>query len=272
MADYHGSGAFDLVWDEGYENIFTYGGNDIIFEVQGQSAVDGGTGTDWLSFYYALEGVWVDYSYSSSAEHDGEVFHYDGTGYLHETDRFVDFESIEIISGSNFKDVLLGSRDDDRLYGWEGGDFLNGHQGADDLYGGGGEDRIWLGGSGGGDEAWGGADSDTFCFSLEIPGDVFFGGAAVIHDFAASFTSNERDEILIYLGDYFGDRYVEDLEYAGRTPAPGEREYSVWERNGEFVVTWQFEGTFHDVRVQGDDPTDHIVFTNDITYYIPESW
>jgi len=168
-------------------------------------------------------------------------------------------------SGDDYLDAYPTS-DDNVMHGYGGDDLIAGYDGYDKLYGGSGNDELWGEGSyddlyGGkgvdqlyGDTAYLGVEGndangmDYFYFDTKDSGDIYQGKSDTIHDFES------QDQIWLK-GSY---------EYAGDTNAPGDGQYSIWEKDGESVVTWNAanDSGYHDVIVQGDDPTQY-----DVSFY-----
>ena len=109
------------------------GGNDLI---------DGGPGTDTVTYAAALQAVRVDLG----------RHHCTGQG----TDTLISIENVE---GSRFADVIAGSTGPNRLVGGLGNDTLNGVAGNDVLDGGPGADH--LSGGPGSDRMLGGSGRDV---------------------------------------------------------------------------------------------------------------
>jgi Ca2+-binding RTX toxin-like protein len=139
--------------------------------------------------------------------------------------------------GGNGNDTLLGYDGYDQLYGGAGNDTLKGENGFDDLYGGAGVDKLY-----------GGTGDDYFYFEKTDSGDIFDGKSDTIYD----FNQSEGDEIWLK-GSY---------TYAGDTNAPADGQYSVWQKDGDYVVTWNAAGDvgYHDVIVKGDNPEGDVSF------------
>ncbi len=86
---------------------------------------------------------------------------------------------------------------------------------------------------------------ELFKFGDDSSGDIFAGKADTITNFDAS-----EDQISI----------PEGLVYSGYTTfSPPLGTYSVWEKDGAYVVTWRDEDGFNDIRVKGDNPLAAIV-------------
>jgi Ca2+-binding RTX toxin-like protein len=141
-------------------------------------------------------------------------------------------------------DTIKGLEGDDTLWGWDGKDSLYGGKGDDTLYGEDGKDSLY--GGKGVDELWGGNGKDHFYFEKHDSGDINDNKSDTIHDFS------HGDEI--YLKGHY--------DYAGDTNTPDEGEYGVWQKDGDWVVTWNssHDSGYHDVIVKGEDPHHDISF------------
>ncbi|WP_373389488.1 M10 family metallopeptidase C-terminal domain-containing protein [Pseudomonas alcaligenes] len=104
--------------------------NNFIYAGTGNNVLDGSTGTDTLSYYYATQGITVDLGLTS-AQATG------GSG----SDTLRNFENI---NGSKYADKLTGDNADNRLSGDAGNDILNGRGGADNMIGGDGGDTYYV--------------------------------------------------------------------------------------------------------------------------------
>jgi Ca2+-binding RTX toxin-like protein len=286
-----GTSGSNIIWGDPYgpsrDNIKGLAGNDTLHggdqndRLEGGSGadmLDGGGGSDKAPYSSSPAAVEIHLTPGAAAPHGGEA-----TG-----DTLI---SIENLSGSQFDDLLFGDThgniltgnggndklvsggsagydalDDDvgydtldggagndQLYGGAGIDLLHGGAGNDHLEGGAGSDILGgyagndhLEGGAGSDYLNGGAGIDHFYFWTADSGDVDAGQADGIWDF--------KDEDTIFLkGSY---------TYAGNTAAPADGQYSIWQHNGNWVVTWNAvnDNGYHDVTVQGDNPAGDISF------------
>jgi Ca2+-binding RTX toxin-like protein len=132
----------------------------------------------------------------------------------------------DTISGGYGNDTLYGNADNDKLDGGDGKDVLTGGTGKDDLYG--------------------GAGNDTFSFWGQDTGDIYLGSADTIYDFSVGDT--------IKLNGAPGG--YDFAPAAG--DAPGVGQYSIWEYQSSFVLTWN-DGNWHDIQIFGDNPDGSII-------------
>jgi Ca2+-binding RTX toxin-like protein len=132
-----------------FENLTGSGFNDTLEGDGANNVLNGGAGTDTVSYEHAGAAVTVSLAIGA-AQNTG------GAG----TDTLSGFESL---TGSVFNDALTGSTAANVLMGLAGNDTLNGGAGADTLIGGAGNDTL-VGGSGT-DILTGGLDADRFVFS-----------------------------------------------------------------------------------------------------------
>jgi Ca2+-binding RTX toxin-like protein len=133
-----------------------------IYAGGGVNAIDGGGGTDTLSYVHALApsgtttGVTLDLSVVNTAQQST-------ASGISDNDLV---KGIENITGSNYADVLTGSALANTLNGGAGTDRLLGMAGNDALNGGDGNDTL-IGGAGN-DELTGGAGNDAFVFNATL--------------------------------------------------------------------------------------------------------
>ncbi|MEO1324642.1 MAG: hypothetical protein AAFV59_16745, partial [Pseudomonadota bacterium] len=99
----------------GNDDIFGDAGDDVMHGGAGVDQFDGGDGYDIVSYLYSDRGVISDLILGF-ARVDGGI---------------ENFEDIEAVEGSNYKDVLKGFDTDDVIVGHKGDDVLIGNKGAD---------------------------------------------------------------------------------------------------------------------------------------------
>ena len=104
--------------------------NNTIYASAGNNVLDGGAGTDILSYYYETTAVTVSLA-TNAAQTTG------GSG----SDTILNFENLY---GSAYNDTLTGSALDNLINGQSGNDIINGGLGNDTLYGGQGQDTFVL--------------------------------------------------------------------------------------------------------------------------------
>ena len=119
--------------------------SNVIIGLAGDDRLDGGAGTDWLSYRNDIAGVTVNMA--SGTATDG----------WSDTDTFSNFERVE---GSAFADTITGDDNNNTLRGLAGDDTLTGGAGDDWLEGGAGDDTL-NGGAG---------ENDRVIYSNDIAG------------------------------------------------------------------------------------------------------
>jgi Ca2+-binding RTX toxin-like protein len=124
---YNAEGTDFIYGYDGNDHIFGFGGNDIIHGGSGADNIYGGNGSDTSSYSDSTAGVVVNL-----ATHQGHGGYAEGD-YL---------SSIENLTGSSYKDLLIGDDGNNELRGLGGNDTLKGGGGADTLYGGVGDDTM----------------------------------------------------------------------------------------------------------------------------------
>jgi Ca2+-binding RTX toxin-like protein len=124
-----GRGGNDEIYGgEGGDWIFGEGDNDVLKGGGGADHLNGGTGTDWVSYADAPTGIEANLTNESGG--------YGRIG-IAQDDRFY---SIENLSGSAYDDFLWGNDSTNTLAGQGGDDYMYGNGGADILDGGTGWD------------------------------------------------------------------------------------------------------------------------------------
>jgi RTX calcium-binding nonapeptide repeat (4 copies) len=204
--------------------VLARGGDDTVYGWIGDDLLCGGSGSDTL------------YGEDGRDDIDG------GTG-------------ADFIYGGLHNDSVTGAQGNDTIWGEAGNDDFHGNEDYDTLYGGTGSDRLYGGGSfddlygGTGVDLLSGADGDDYFYFDEFDsGDVFDNRADIITDFS------DLDEIWLK-GNY---------PFAGNIQSPGDGEYSIWQKDADWVITWNTaaDASFHDVVVKGGDPN------GDISFYV----
>jgi serralysin len=122
-----GSGNDFLFGGGGNDTLFGGTGNDTLFGGTGADHFDGGDGFDQANYSTATAAIRVDLSNLSSnlGEAAGDTFN-----------------SVEMISGSAFGDVIIGDDSANWLFGNDGDDQIFGGAGNDSLFGGAGADVL----------------------------------------------------------------------------------------------------------------------------------
>lgn len=116
-------GAIDVLIS--IENITGSQRNDIVIANSADNAIDGGSGTDTVSFVAAASGVTASLTTGTATGAGTDVL-----------------TSIENLSGSLYADTLTGDANANVLSGDDGDDILNGGSGNDTLVGGDGTDTV----------------------------------------------------------------------------------------------------------------------------------
>lgn len=155
------------------ENATGGSGNDTIIGNSSANELDGGSGTNTVSYEHSSAAVTVNLSSGSPQSSTG-----DANG-----DTLSGFQNV---IGSAYDDTLTGTSAANNIQGGDGGDTINGEAGADTLYGGNGVDL--LNGGDDGDTLYGGDDGDILdggdgvdYLYGEDGDDVLLGGAGGDH-------------------------------------------------------------------------------------------
>ncbi len=195
----------DLIWGDSAANyaagsvhtILGMNGNDSIVLRGGNNYIDGGSGTDTVSYYYQ-NGVTLTLSNGSGTATIGT--------YL---DTLVGIENIigsntakDVITGDNNTNTLIGGAGDDTLDGSGGDDYLDGGSDNDLIYGGLGSDKIF--GGNGNDNLYGGTSSVADSSSNTIYGgsgqDTIHGDLSgdILYGDSSAGTRSGQGDILSY--------------------------------------------------------------------------
>ncbi|QKE65572.1 matrixin family metalloprotease [Aquipseudomonas campi] len=108
--------------------------NNVIYAGAGNNVLDGGSGSDTLSYRYVDQGVTLDLNLTTSQATGGSG-----------SDTLRNFENL---NGSQYDDKLIGNSANNKLSGDLGNDILNGKGGADSMTGGDGNDSYYVDNSG----------------------------------------------------------------------------------------------------------------------------
>lgn len=184
VAQNTGGAGFDTLAN--IENLTGSNYNDTLTGNSANNLLDGGGGTDTVSYSTAAAGVTVNLSLVAAQNTVGA-----GLDTL---------LNIENITGSSFADTLTGSGVNNELFGQAGNDRLLGGNGNDTLHGGTGDDRLdggtgndklngevgndLLNGGAGADSLTGGLGADTFLLRGVIESQPGIFNPDVITDFA----------------------------------------------------------------------------------------
>jgi len=177
------------------ENAIAGGGNDVIIANDASNVINGGAGSDTVSYQVSDEGVVVRLD---SAKGGAAKQLPDGVGGYASGDVLQNIENVtgsafadglfgnvsgNVLSGLAGEDAIYGDNGDDTLFGGAGNDILEGENGKDSLFGGedddtlsGGTGKDLLNGGAGDDVLSGGNGNDIFAFTES-------GGADRIVDF-----------------------------------------------------------------------------------------
>lgn len=101
-----------------FEHVVGSDHNDHLFGTGGADTLDGGVGTDGLSYWQSNAGVYVNIATNSVSGRHGQG------------DVISNFENI---GGSRYDDTLIGNAGDNRIHGGKGADSLDGGGGQGDM-------------------------------------------------------------------------------------------------------------------------------------------
>jgi Ca2+-binding RTX toxin-like protein len=178
----------------GAANAAGNGRSNILFAGAGDNVLDGGAGSDTLSYIYAQSGVTVSLADPTSQATGGSG-----------SDRLIGIENLtgsafnDSLTGNGVDNVLRGKGGNDRLAGGGGNDLLDGGAGVDTLLGGGGNDVFVVDSLG--DVVWesqlpgGGIDTLQFEFGGASAVTVSLGGIA--SDLAAGKTYSNVENLTL---------------------------------------------------------------------------
>jgi Ca2+-binding RTX toxin-like protein len=165
------------------DNVYGYGGNDIINGGSGTNFYYGGYGVDTVNFNTTSQWAGPVLSVVANLSTGKAVAKYAAGAGMNSNDTL---DSIENLKGTNGNDSLTGDTNANKLEGLGGDDVLKGLAGDDNLQGGSGDDTL-TGGTGD-DNLNGGAGNDTYLWK---DGD----GTDVFDDSGAS--TSEQDVIVV---------------------------------------------------------------------------
>ncbi|MGL4316710.1 MAG: beta strand repeat-containing protein [Pseudomonas sp.] len=124
-----------ILYADGDASLYGNSLDNVFYSDRSSEVLDGGAGSDTVSYIFANRYVNVNLSITGS-DWSGSQYTY-GAG----TNRLV---SIENLIGSNYNDTLIGNSANNTLDGGLGNDTLNGMGGADRLIGGDGSDLYYV--------------------------------------------------------------------------------------------------------------------------------
>ncbi len=163
----------------GNDDLYGNDGNDILYGGAGADKLNGGAGWDIAHYGDSNVAVNIDMSLASQV------------GGIAQGDVFT---SIEVVTGSNYNDVILGNGARNNLRGGNGNDILRGQDGNDVMSGQNGDDTLY--GGAGNDDLYGNAGADRFMFES----DSAFNGIDTVKDFKLS--QNDMLDISDLLSGY----------------------------------------------------------------------
>lgn len=150
--------------------------DNLIVSGRGNNVLDGGDGTDTLSYATAISGISVSLSVTTAQITGGSgndtLLGFENIIGSRYNDQLIGDNHANLIFGNSGNDTLSGGAGDDRLqggegkdieYGGVGNDTIFGNNGDDILYGGDGNDILY--GGNGNDRLYGGEGKDTFVFN-----------------------------------------------------------------------------------------------------------
>jgi Ca2+-binding RTX toxin-like protein len=173
---FNGNDSRNFLWGSKFDNLFGFGGDDILYADSAPSTIDGGTGIDELRL--SSDGGWLTWdsngdgladvvgamTYGWEVDLQATVFWdgYPGSsgGRIYAVENVTGSALDDWLYGDGLANVLKGEGDDDWLYGRGGNDRLEGGDGNDLLSGGAGDDQVF--GGAGGDAMYDGAGIDSF--------------------------------------------------------------------------------------------------------------
>lgn len=172
----YGGGGDDTIYaGTGLNRISGGNGNDVIYiSSQNFESIDGGAGTDILSFAISESGVAIE----SGSSFWGNI------------------SGIEVVVGSLYDDTIVGTSAGDHLEGNAGNDVLNGDGGNDSLFGGSGNDTLY-----------GGTGNDFYFFSGSF-------GVNEIYEYAGEGTDDRVVFSDLTLNDVLYGRNGNDLVFS----------------------------------------------------------
>jgi VCBS repeat-containing protein len=202
--------AGDIVGTAGIDNLFGnasanliqgLGGNDRIAASLGGDVIDGGTGTDTISFINTTQGVTVNLQTQSSSSVET------GNDLLISIENVIGGSGNDNITGDGNNNILIGRGGGDVIDGGAGDDVLGGGTGFNRLIGGAGNDIIFA-------TATGGADAgnvvdystSTGAISVNLSGGVGSFTSIVIGDASVGF--DVLDAIEAITGSEFADTFT----------------------------------------------------------------
>lgn len=239
-----GAGDDTLAFDTQHSTYFGGAGNDTFFSTSFRNVMDGGTGTDMVSYEATDNAVKIDLANGVAGDFNDATL--DERLYNIENARGTNFN--DAIQGNIQINVLEGGNGNDTLWGMGNHDILRGGAGNDVMMGGTGNDRMV--GNAGADDMWGEIGNDTFVFAAAS--DTGVGAAA--RDWVGDFVRGQ-DKIDVSIIDantragQTGNQVFTLLGTGAFTGAGGELRYGYeagntvvhGDLNGDRVSDFQIE-------------------------------
>ena len=130
-----GTGSDTLYGSDGQDTLIGGDGDDFLFGNGGDDILNGGTGIDRVSYFYANSAVNVNLATNTATGGDG-------TDTLAQIERAEGSNFADVLTGNALDNALFGNNGNDTIDGGNGNDFILGDAGDDDLTGGAGFDRF----------------------------------------------------------------------------------------------------------------------------------
>jgi VCBS repeat-containing protein len=257
---FYGNDGRNFLFGSRGDNLYGFGGNDVIALSSAAAVVDGGTGTDLLQL--DAFGGWLmpdsdgdGVAEAAAAATAGWTVNLSAGSMVDGYGNSGSVTGIENVDGSTLGDILIGDVNANVLNGGDGDDTLEGGGGSDTLNGGGGNDL--LDGGIGGDLMLGGAGDDVYI--VDQAGNGSQPGDAVIEN-----AGEGTDEIRTFIDWGLGG--IPDVE---NLTALGTADIFLGGNDGDNVLTGN-GGNNYFVGAGGNDTIDGGGGTNDTAaFYLP---
>ncbi|MEY1553989.1 calcium-binding protein, partial [Yoonia sp. R2331] len=177
--------------DEFDNTLNGFATNDELFGFEGNDTLDGGPGNDTMyggdgNDIFIIRNDGAQNTILGEADTDELDFSIATAGWTIDADSgqsggsSILFSGIEVITASDFDDVVVADAGLSRVYGGAGNDTLSNTAGAASIYGGAGDDTITGSGTSAQDLLFGGAENDTFVVDVaggDYSNDFIFAGS-----------------------------------------------------------------------------------------------